>query len=214
MIKTLLKTLLLLAALGYLVFALIKVSRPADEMICTGVEYILTDSSDLSLVDKEMVENLLIRNKIAPKGKMLAEIDTKDIEHRLSAAPHIDTAQCYHTAAGKLCIRVTPAHPILHIFANDGDEFYIDRNGRIIEGGGLSTDLCIVTGHANRKFAGAKLVALGHILQEDPYWSRHTQQVNVTDKGELELIPDILTKDTPRRTQEPCRETRTRTNLL
>lgn len=191
MIKTLLKTLLLLAVLGYLVFALIKISRPTDEMVCTGVEYILTDSSDMSLVNKDIVDGILTRNKISPKGKTLADIDIDEIEHKLSQASHIDTAQCYHTASGKLCIKITPAHPILHIFSNDGDEFYIDQSGHVIEGGGMNTDLCIVTGQVNRQYASTKLVTLGKILQEDPYWNQRTQQVNITEKGYIELIPNI-----------------------
>ena len=191
MIKTLLKTLLLLAALGYLAFALIKVSRPPQEMVCTGVEYQFLDSTETRLIDQQMVSNQLAQHKISPKGKTLADIDIKGIEKLLSANPYIDTVTCYHTASGKLCIRIKPLHPIMHVFAEDGDEFYLDRQGHVMPAGGLGTNLPVVTGYATRKYASTKLIPLATLLKDDPYWSRMAQQVNIDSKGHVEIIPRI-----------------------
>ena len=112
MIKTLLKTLLLLVAVGYFIFAIVKVSRPPQKMVCTGVEYLFTDSGEVVLIDKNTVANLLAQKKIAPKGKTLEDIDIHNIEHLLSESPYIDTVNCYHTATGKLCIRIQARHPL------------------------------------------------------------------------------------------------------
>ena len=191
MIKTLLKTLLLLAAIGYLVFAIVKVSRPADELVCTGVEYIFTDSVGNMLVDQSSVELLLGKHKIAPKGKTLGEIDIRDIERLLSESPYIDTVTCYHTASGKLCIRIQPKHALLHVYAQNGDEFYVGEAGDIMPAGDLSCDLPIVTGDVSRKYASTRLIQLGTFLRDDPYWSRQAQQIHITPKGEVEIIPGI-----------------------
>ena len=189
MVKTLLKSLLLLATLGYLVFALVKVSRPIQDMVCTGVEYMFTDSDQIRLVDQPMVENLLAKNDFAPKGKALADIGMSEIAERLSACPYIDTVTCYHTASGKLCVRVTPRHPLLHAFAQDGDEFYVDEQGCIMPAGGIAVDLPIVTGHVTRKMAATRLLPLGKLLQNDEYWSNQAQQIVVDEKGWVEVIP-------------------------
>ena len=191
MIKTLLKTLLLLATVGYLIFALVKVSRPADEMVCTGVEYQFADSGAVSLIDKQMVSNQLAQHKISPKGKTLADIDIPGIERQLSANPYIDTVTCYHTASGKLCIRIKPLHPIMHVFAEDGDEFYVDKLGNVMPAGGLSTNLPVITGHATRKYASTRLIGLATLLMDDPYWSHQAQQVYIDSKGQVEIIPRI-----------------------
>lgn len=188
MIKTLLKSLLMLVTLGYLGFALIKVSRPTQDMVCTGVEYTFTDSAQTSLIDQPMVETLMLKNDFAPKGKILADIDMSDIAARLSANPYIDTVTCYHTASGKLCIRVTPRHPLLHVFAQDGNEFYVDGEGNIMPAGGMATNLPIVTGNVTRKTVG-RLLALGKLLQDDEYWNKETQQISVDEKGWIEIIP-------------------------
>lgn len=190
-IKTLFKSLLLVAAVCYLVFALVKVSRPAQDMVCTGVEYLFTDSDQVRLIDKASLDNYLGQHKISPKGMKLGDIDIRAIEQRLSANPYIDSVTCYQSASGKLCIRIAAIHPMIHVFANDGDEFYVDGNGKIAPAGGLNTDLPIVTGYVTRKLASTKLLTLGHFLNEDPYWSKQAQQVNVDQQGRIEIIPTI-----------------------
>ncbi len=189
MIKTLLKTLLLLTAVGYLAFAVIKVSRSPKEMVCTGIDYQFPDSVGPSLIDADMVAHQLARKKISPKGKKLADIDIRGIQDLLAADPYIDTLTCYTTASGKICIRVTPVRPLLHVFADDGDEFYVGEHGEVMPAGGLNCDLPVVTGHVSRKFASTKLLSLAHLLRDDAYWGRQTQQVNIDPQGHLELIP-------------------------
>ena len=189
MVKTLLKTLLLFATVGYLIFALIKVSRPTQEMVCTGVELQFVDSDQTTLIDRSMAERILTKNKIAPKGKTMAEIDMRSIEQILSASPYIDTVSCYYTASGKLCVLMSPRHPLLHIYAQDGDEFYVDAQGHIMPAGGLPTDLPIITGHVTRQMASTRLLNLGNLLQSDEYWGRQAQQIVIDEKGQIEIIP-------------------------
>lgn len=189
MIKTVLKTLVLVTAVGYLVFAVVKVSRPAGEMVCTGVEYQIADSDEVRLIDKAMIETLLARQKICPKGKIMDEIDTRRIVQVLSESPYIDTTHCHHTATGRLYIRVTPQHPLLHVFTESGEEFYVSRNGTVMPAGGLTADLPVVTGHVTRQYAVTRLLMLGKLLQEDEYWQKQTQQIHIDEKGNIEIIP-------------------------
>ena len=103
----------------------------------------------------------------------------------------MDTVTCYHTAAGKLCIQVTPRCPIMHVFADDGDEFYVSSKGIIMPAGGLSVDLPVVTGSVTRQFASTRLMPLAKLLCTDEYWSREAQQVYIDKQGEVEIIPRV-----------------------
>lgn len=187
--KIILKTLLLIGTLAYLIFALVKVSRPTEEMVCTGVEIQIADSGQICLIDKAAIENYLTKQKISPKGRTLADVDIKGVEAKLSANPYIDTVNIFHTATGKVCIRVRPYHPMLHIIAQDGDEFYIDDQGVIIPASDIATDVPVVTGYATRKFASSQLVTLGRYLRDNKYWHEQAQQIDIDKKGNVELIP-------------------------
>ena len=188
-IKTIFKTLLLLLTVGYLVFALVKVSRPTQEMVCTGVEYQFADSGQICFIDSQMVNAMLAKHNIVPKGRKLADIDLRNIDSILSANPYIDTVRCYHTASGKLCIRIKSMHPMFHVFNDAGEEYYVDSQGRRIPAGGLSADLLVVTGHVTPEFVCHQLMRLGRILNEDEFWNEQIQQVYVEENGNVELIP-------------------------
>lgn len=191
MIKTLFKALLLIAVIGYLVFALVKVSQPVGNLVCTGVEYTFSDTVGVRLVDEATLDKILGQHKISPKGKSLNEIDVHQVEKCLMACPYVDTVTCYHTAAGNLCIRVTPRSPVMHVFADDGDEFYVSNVGVVMPAGGLSVDLPIVTGSVTRKYAASRLIPLAKILCTDEYWSHEAQQVNIDKQGNVEIIPRV-----------------------
>lgn len=188
-LSTIFKALLLLSAIGYLVFALFKISRPTGEMICTGVEYQYVDSDLVRLVDDDIIDKYMGHFKISPKGKAFDDIDIAGIGQKLSTMPYIDSINVYHTAAGKLCIRIIPYHPLLHIYAQDGDEFYVDEQGVIAPAGGCNTRLPIVTGHVTRKFASTRLIALGQFLRDNAYWNKQVEQININQKEEVEIIP-------------------------
>ena len=186
-----LKYLILLSVIGYLGFALVKVIRPAEEMVCTGVELQFVDKEENTLISEEGVRNILTSHKITPKGQSFGNIDFKEIDSLLSSNPYIDTVTTYSNSAGKLCIKVRTMHPVLHILSDTGDEFYLDRTGRIMARGGLNTNLCIVTGNVTRTYASKHLVTLGNFLCEDPSWSLQAQQVNITKDGEVQLFPRV-----------------------
>lgn len=191
-LKIIFKTLLLLTALGYLAFALFKISRPTGEMICTGVEYQYVDSELVRLIDDEMMDKYLGHFKISPKGKAFDDIDITNIGTKLSTIPYIDSVTVYHTAAGKLCIRIIPYHPLLHVYAQDGDEFYVDENGVIAPAGGLNTRLPIVTGNVTRKYASTRLIVLGQFLRDNEYWNEQVEQININSKEHVEIIPRYI----------------------
>ena len=188
-LKIILQTLLLLGTLAYIVFAIVKVSRPTEEMVCTGVEYQIADSGSTALINKAEIERYLAKYKISPKGRTLADIDICGIEAKLSSNPYIDTVTVFHTATGKLCIRVKPYYPILHVMANDGDEFYVDEHGIIIPASDIPAHLPIVTGYATRKFVSTQLLTLARFLRDDQYWHDQVQQIDIDNRGHVELIP-------------------------
>jgi len=191
MIKTVFKTLLLLAAVGYLIYAAIGISRPTEEVVCNGVEYVLEDTIESQFITTADVQNILNAHKIAPKGMKMGNIDLREIEKTLSSSPYIDTASCYQTASGKLCVRVTPMHPVLHVMADGGDEYYLDRTGKIMPIGELNANLCIATGPFSRKFAAKHLTKLGSFILGDEFWSLNAQQIVVDKKGHVEIIPRV-----------------------
>ncbi len=183
------KYIILLSLVGYLVFVAIKVVHPVDDILCTGVDVRIAENQENVLISSDDVEKILSTHKIAPEGQPFSKVDIKKIDSLLLSNPRIDSVFSYPNSAGKLCIRLWTAQPILHVIPSNGKEFYLERTGKIIPGSALNTNLCIVTGHVSHKFATDNLVTLGTILNEDPYWKLQAQQINVTPSGEIQLVP-------------------------
>ncbi|MCD8302495.1 MAG: cell division protein FtsQ/DivIB [Prevotellaceae bacterium] len=188
-ISTILKYLVLLAIVAYLVFVVIEVIRPAENEVCTGVELCLEGDTTNTLIDRSGIIRILSSHKMVIEGRPFRELDIKRIDSLLQSNPYVDTVVSYPSSSGELCIRMRLAEPLLHIIPESGKEFYLDRQGRILPAGGLNTNLCIVTGNVTRQFIKDHLLSLATIVNDDPYWRLQAQQINVTEKREIQLIP-------------------------
>ena len=74
---------------------------------------------------------------------------------------------------------------------NNGDEYYLDNTGKIIASLGKPVHVAVATGFIDRKFAQDQLYQLGKYLQTDAFWNAQIEQINVTPKQELELVPRV-----------------------
>ncbi len=186
--SAIIKYLILLSLVGYLAFVAIKVIHPVEEVLCTGVDIRIEGDQDNLLINSSDVGKILSAHNITPEGQPFSKVDFKKIDSLLISNPRIDSVVSYPNSAGKLCLRLWAAQPILHIMPGNGKEFYLERTGKIIPGSGLNTNLCVVTGSVTHKFATENLVSLGTILNDDPYWKLQAQQINVTPSGEIQLV--------------------------
>ncbi len=188
-ISTVLKYTVLLAIVGYLVFVALKVARPVEDTLCTGVELKFDNGTDLSLIDSVGVNKILSSHNVEIEGKAFSAIDIPKIDSLLMSNPYIDSVITYPNSANKLCIRLRTAQPLLHVIQGSGREFYLDSNGNILPSGGQNLNLCIVTGSVSQVFAKENLLSIGKFLRDDPYWKLQAQQINVTPRGEIQLVP-------------------------
>ncbi len=186
---TVLKYLLLLVLAGYMVFALTKAVSHREEGVCTGVEIRLDGDTTNVLLDREGVRKLLATGGIKPEGLAFRDIDLARIDSLVASNPYVDTVAVYPLSSGKLRIWLRAAHPLLHVMGGEGVEFYIDERGHRLPAGGKGANLPIVTGKVTYASVRDRLLGLALLLRDDPYWRLETQQINIADNGDIQLIP-------------------------
>ncbi len=187
----LLKYMLLLGLLGYLGFALVKMARPSEEMVCTGVVVELQADSATCLVDSNYILAILAQHKITPKGKSFSQIDMPEIGRLLTQDPHLDTAWCYRNSAAQLVIRANAPTPVLHVLPEQEQEFYLSENGKVMPSTGNALNLVVASGNIHAKWAAANLTKLGTMLARDPYWRLQAQQIYVDNEQQIWLTTRI-----------------------
>ena len=189
--KTAIKIFLLLAVVGYLVVAIWKFGGQAEDRTCEGIRVEIIDSIPDGFITDEYVRSILTRNKISPEGMKISEVSLEQIEQLMLEESHIERASCYYDAAGRLCIKVVPQQPILHVISQKGEDYYLSSTGLSMSTGTFNVDLCVATGNITKKFAAEHLLEFARYIHNDLFWSEQIEQIHVVSPEEIELYPRV-----------------------
>ncbi len=191
MIKKLAIILSLFGLFCYFVAAVTVLNKPEEGLVCNGVEIVVEDSSLTGFIGRREVMRLLESGKCNPVGKNTNRVMLGRMEEILRKNPYIKEVTCYKTPGGKVCVRVSQRLPVLHVMPSGGQDYYLDREGRQLPKSSFCADLAAATGRITPQYARQNLTRLGRLIQDDPFWNDQIQQINVSDDGEVELVPRV-----------------------
>ena len=180
--------LLLLTAVYFAVAVTVFNSKPA-ERVASGLELTIADSSSYRFISDEEVHTLLKKKKMYPVGKKEKDINIRQLEDEVTNHPFVRKAECYLTSGGKVRIDIDQRIPLVRVMSGNGDDYYIDNEGKIMPAGKKAIHIAVASGYIDRKFAQKELFKLGKFLKEDPFWQSQVQQIHITNKQEIELVP-------------------------
>lgn len=189
--KKLLTTIVLILLIGYIALATISFCNKPIEQMCAGIQLEIRDSVDASYIHTHDIVDLLSRKGLNPTGQALNDVSLQAMEEALDASPLIATNECYKTLDGHIMIKVKCRRPILRIITDSNESYFLDEEGEVIEHITQAVYTPIATGHITRKFAEKELFALAKYLQEEDLWNAQIEQIHVTPREEIELIPRI-----------------------
>lgn len=175
----------------YLVLSATVLNSKPNQRACKGMELTIKDSIDYGFITPNEIKGILKQHKLLPEGKELESINVRQMEEILTQHPFIKNAECYLTSGGKVAIDLYQRVPVIRIMSNSGDNYYLDSQGEIIVASDRPVHVVVATGFINRKFAKDELYPLGKFLQENEFWEAQIEQINVTAKQELELVPRV-----------------------
>lgn len=189
--KKVLVTIVLILLAGYIAFAVMALcDKPADQT-CAGIRLEIRDSLRAGFMTTRDIATLLAKNNLDPTGKPLGEVSLQAIEKVLNASPVIASGECYKTISGHIVVEVECRRPILRVMADGHDSYYIDEEGEVIEHIGKAVYVPVATGHVTRELAKEKLFELAQYLRDNELWNAQIEQIHVTAREEIELIPRV-----------------------
>lgn len=176
---------------GYAVFAIIRFSDRPNEEFCKDIDIQVTDSIETQFIKAKDIRLFLKKNQLIPIGKKIKDIDTEEIERKLKTIPIIETAECYHSPAGIIHVRVTQRTPIMRIMANSGD-YYVDEDARLIPTStNFTVFLPVATGHIDTLYAKTSLRDFALFLKKSDFWTAQIEQIDVLEDKDVILIPRV-----------------------
>ncbi len=189
--KTIIKVILLLGVIGYLTFAVVKLSRDDDKRVCQGTRINVEQVLCGDFVDSLFVADILSSTNVDLQDRLIRDIDVNGIEALIQSSPYIDTVVCYYTSEDWMCIVVTPHDPILHIIAENGENYYMDAKGNDMPTDTFPLDLCLATGNITKQYAREYLLHIAEYINTTSPWNKDIQQIHVASPKNIELIPNI-----------------------
>ncbi len=177
---------------AYLVLAISAFNEPAEKAtVCSEVKIDIDNGISEGFLDNAQVKLLLQRNKLYPLAKPMEDISARNIEETLRKNPFVESAECYKTQTGHVCIQLKQRMPVVHVMANSGDNYYVDTHGSVLPETRYASDMVIATGWITHKYAKNQLLQVANIILNDKFWHNQTEQLNVLFDGSMELVPRV-----------------------
>ena len=189
--KTLAKLLLLLGIIVYLVFAFADFTRHGDTTVCRQVDYTIVDSSHAGFITAEEADLLLRKSGLYPVGREMDHVDGIAIAKALKKNSFIDSVMCYKAPNGTVNVLIQQRLPLMRIMADNGEDYYIDDKGNLMDPQGYSADLVVATGSISKSFAKTKLIQIGRFLLDDAFWNDQIEQIYVSPDQRMQLVPRV-----------------------
>ena len=201
-LKISLLVIVFLAVAGYIVYAFVGMKSTNPDEICQDVSYIFEEEGPDVIVDSLAVTNMLLEANIYPQGKKMSSIDLKQIQETVSENPFVISVDCYGNNNGmevgtsRLCVKIKQMVPLLLVFDNRNEPYYVDELGNIIQTDSMyAKNLLVANGEINRNYVISELVPLAVFIKNDEFWNSQIEQVYVEyDKKKnrvVTLIPRV-----------------------
>ena len=177
---------------AYLVLAVTAFNQPDEsDNVCREVNIVVSDGAVNGFLDKEEIKMLLQRTRCYPVGDQMSHVDVRAIEEQLLRNPFVSRAQCYKTQTGHVNIVINQRLPVIRVKADNGDDYYVDEQGKIMPNTRFASNLVIATGSISRQYATTALKDMGRFLLQSPLWSSQVEQLHVLADGTVEMVPRV-----------------------
>ncbi len=181
-----------LALAAYLVLAVTSFNRPdRTSQVCEKVRITIADNDSTGFLSAQEVKTLLTKKHLYPKGKNMQLIDLRSIESALKENSFIDGVECYKTQDGSVGIVVTQHLPMLRVKADNGEDYYMDADGNIMQGGYYASDLIVATGNISQRYAQNYVSLVSQWITGHELWKNQVEQINILPDKSIEIVPRI-----------------------
>ena len=176
----------------YLLCAFTVFNKPDETArVCTKAKIVVADESSNGFINANEITKRLKSAGLYPLGKLMRDINAREIEEKLKKSPFVKTAQCYKTEDGEVNVSITQLLPVIRVKAENGDDYYLDDKDCIMPNSLYTSDLIIATGNIPRWFARRYISPLGKAIMGNDMWKNLVVQVNVLPDRSIEIVPRV-----------------------
>jgi cell division protein FtsQ len=182
-----------------------------EQVVCSDIKIEIDRSNGNFFVEEEDINAMVYHEIDTVLGRPIAAIRTERLEHKISNHPSVSKAEVYKTINGKLIIEVKQRTPIVRIFNQLGESFYIDSTGSIMPPSeNYTSRVLIANGFINDSFIDVyrenarnvsdtvegrsyidEIFTFAEFIRKNNFWNAQIEQLYVNKDFEIELIPRV-----------------------
>jgi cell division protein FtsQ len=191
------------AILLFLVFSVLAVNTRENDLRIKRVEISIEPKEELSFLDSAGVMGIIRggdSNMIIVSSRR-SDIRLDEMESALEADPFIEKADISLDLSGRLIIKVMQRNPVLRIVNQQGQNYYVAKNGykmpvnqafapRVLVANGNITETLVDTGYARTSILKG-LLSIAAYCAQDEFWHSQIEQLYVDNFMDIILIPKV-----------------------
>lgn len=212
-IRKIIVVVLWIIGLSGLLASLAFVSKKEKAVIADNLTVSILNTDENNFIDEQDVKDFFRARKDSIVEAQLGNIQVSDLEKALNSHPAIENAEVAVDINGDVTMKVTQRTPVVRVFNQDGESYYIDNRSMLMPLSDAHTArVLIASGAINEPYAKryampvndiAKNEALSKVSVLDDIYTLSTyiaqdsvlasliHQINVTNDKEMELYPSI-----------------------
>lgn len=192
-VRVLLAITLTISLIVLVVLALVRM--PKRE--CSSVSVVAHSVNESIILDEQDVKAMIANTGIETVNSKIKDVDLAAITELLSKNPYIKKVNFAHFSGTRLIIDYTLRNIILHVFADNGEQYLVDDEGVLLPFKTKFTDdLIIANGNVRQHYkkgaiAGKELqpvVALSNALLADEFYKNQFRQIYLNNNKQIELV--------------------------
>lgn len=173
----------------YVVFAIKLYDHKQKEILVHDLVIQIEDSLDHPYVGSKEIIRLLQDNRIQLLDKKMTELKLGQIEQAIASHPLVKRAECAVSPSGCLCVKIDQRIPVLRVFVENGDHFFLDEDAEIMRiHKTVAVDVPIASIQREDPKHLAQLYDLSRLLRKDRFWDAMIAQILMDATGKIKLV--------------------------
>lgn len=187
------------------------VNHTQNEMVCVDIKIDIDRSNGNYFVEEEDINAMVYHEMDTLVGRPISAIVSERLEYKINNHPSVSNTEVFKTIDGYLVVQVQQRTPIVRVFANNGDSYYLDSTGRVMPpsekytsrvlvANGFIHDSFLDINHLNARKVSDSIVhrtliddifTFAEYIRKDRFWKAQIEQLYVNKDFEIELIPRV-----------------------
>lgn len=177
---------------GYLIFSAFFFEAKPQEKTCSSFEIEIINKDGESFIEAEELEKFIDSKGLNPYGKQLKEINTLAIQEAIQSNQLIKSVEVFVTSSGGIRAEVKERTPVLRVIPNEGESYYIDKDGEKMPLSKFNTAyLPVASGNIKDEQVKADLYKFALFLYNNEFWNAQIEQIVVQSGKDVLLIPRV-----------------------